>query len=552
MAWRFSLVLAVVVAVLAGHGLPPTAAQSAPPAAPYVAKSPAPVLTEAGYPADIFFDDFTSPTLDPGWFFIRQDARFWRTGPPDDVLQIVPQEGDIYGAGATARNLILREAPANWEARTRLSFAPQLPTQQAGLILYQSDDTYLKLVRITLPPQFPGQSSQRVVMLYQVNGETKAVDGKDVPNTTLFLRLRRVADRVDGWWSSDGMSWRPVATMLDVVIARNAVGFFAVNGNDNPGLGPPATFDWFRLYNVTSLGYDSFGVGAPSVIRESTGYTMWFTGLGDNPPQSLQTIGYATSPDGIEWTKPFTLPVLAGEPLPNRDHGVSDPTVLKEGPLYQLWYSGYQLVSGRRQGDIYYATSLDGVNWTRRNQTRDGVVLPVLSAGAPESWDDLEVRPGRVVRDGSTLVMYYVGFSQRGRVGIGRATSPDGLTWTKQPGPVIPNASGVRGLVKVGSSYQIWYTRAGRVLWASSSDGITWSPGVVVLEPGPPTAWDSERVGDPWVILDGGVVKLWYSGGSLSRIGFAQGTGGTLTRLFLGLASLNQALTEGGAALTIR
>jgi predicted GH43/DUF377 family glycosyl hydrolase len=318
---------------------------------------------------------------------------------------------------------------------------------------------------------------------------------------------------------------------------------FAVNGNDNLGAGPTATYEWFRVFNVVSLGYDSLGVATPSVIKDGATYKMWFTGQGDNPPATAQAIGYAESQDGITWTRPFTTPVFTGQGPPSNDRFVAEPTVLKEGPLYRMWYAGYREVQGRQLGDIYYATSTDGVTWRRENRTREGVVLPVLGVGTPGTWDDLDVRPGRVIRDGALLVMYYTGRSQRGGVGIGRATSTDGLIWTKSPGPLIANASNPRSVTRAGETLTLLFQQDGRILAATSADGLRWSPGTPVIAGGPATAWDAATVVDAWGIVDNGVLKVWYSGGPIRRIGFAQATGGALVQTFLALTTVNGAAT---------
>ncbi|MFN8532214.1 MAG: hypothetical protein U0556_01535 [Dehalococcoidia bacterium] len=541
---RFFLLPLGLAAALAAFFASVAAIAQTSPAAPFLAKHPAPVLAETGYPLEVFDDEFNTPSLDPGWFFIRQDPQNWRTGPPEDSFRITVQHGDIYGDGSTARNITLRGAPDDFEMRTKLTFAPSLPTQQAGLIFYQNDYSYVKLVRIALPSQFPGQQNQRIQMLYQLDDETKAVAELNVPNTTVYLRMRRVGGRVDGWWSADGTAWHGVGTMLEVFVSQRNVGFFAVNGNDNTGVGPTATYDWFRLYNVTDLGYASFGVASPSVIKDGSTYKMWFTGQGDNPPATAQAIGYATSPDGINWTRPFTQPVFRGQSPPNRDRAVNDPTVLKDGATYKMWYFGFETIDSRVLGDVYYATSLDGITWTRQNRDREGNLLPVLSVGSPLSWDDLEVRPGRVLRDGANLVMYYTGRSLRGDVGIGRATSADGLVWTKSPGPLIAGVSAPRTVTNQSGVWSLLYQRGGSIFWSSSTDGLNWSAGTPVLSPGVPGAWDTGSIGEPWGMVDNGVLNVWYSGGPIRRIGLARSTGSALTRTFIPAAARGRAAGE--------
>ena len=62
---------------------------------------------------------------------------------------------------------------------------------------------------------------------------------------------------------------------------------------------------------------------------------------------------------------------------------------------------------------------------------------PVLSPGAPGSWDNYGVFWPTVIFDGTQYQMWYSGRTD-GSVGhIGYATSPDGLTWMKHPNPVL-------------------------------------------------------------------------------------------------------------------
>jgi hypothetical protein len=67
-------------------------------------------------------------------------------------------------------------------------------------------------------------------------------------------------------------------------------------------------------------------------------------------------------------------------------------------------------------------------------------------------------------------------------------------------------------------SYEMWYTgydgavyRLGR---ATSPDGIQWTRDPVnpILAPGPAGAWDSTNVISPSIVRASGVARLWYTG----------------------------------------
>jgi len=86
---------------------------------------------------------------------------------------------------------------------------------------------------------------------------------------------------------------------------------------------------------------------------------MWYTGQADDHSR----IGYAVSPDGKTWTRMSAAPVLSPE-LPWEKVAVMCPHVLwdAEHGQYRMWYSGGE--QGEPDA-IGYATSPDGLQWTR-------------------------------------------------------------------------------------------------------------------------------------------------------------------------------------------
>jgi len=104
--------------------------------------------------------------------------------------------------------------------------------------------------------------------------------------------------------------------------------------------------------------WDSLSVGRPSVLYEHGGFRMWYDGRQDFPPgtpvqgvpfsaNSHRYVGYATSPDGYNWTRQGNQPVFGN------DAGGID--VKRIGNKLWLLYES--------QGGTRYASSLDGVNW---------------------------------------------------------------------------------------------------------------------------------------------------------------------------------------------
>ena len=114
------------------------------------------------------------------------------------------------------------------------------------------------------------------------------------------------------------------------------------------------------------------------------------------------------------------------------DEHVSSPFVIWDSDTkeFKMWYQGYD----GAKWTIGYATSPDGITWTRQNN--GNAVLDVDGAGA---WDESHVLNPCVLKLGaSSYRMYYNGISAASVYGIGTATSSDGITWVKDAGnPII-------------------------------------------------------------------------------------------------------------------
>jgi hypothetical protein len=112
---------------------------------------------------------------------------------------------------------------------------------------------------------------------------------------------------------------------------------------------------------------------------------------------------------------------------------------------------------------------------------------PALEPGGAGAWHETRVAEPEVVRtaDGH-WTMWFTGIGPDGAA-IGRATSPDGVTWTHESEPVLGGAEGwtageVDGpqVVPVDGGYLMAYSAAPRgrfeVGLAFSADGIGWQP----------------------------------------------------------------------------
>jgi hypothetical protein len=145
-------------------------------------------------------------------------------------------------------------------------------------------------------------------------------------------------------------------------------------------------------------GWDDGGFGNFDVIFDGIVYRMWYEG--HPTPGGTTRIGFATSSDGISWTKYPGNPVMAPGPAAWESRTIQPGAVYMNGSCYFMLYIGQGYSTPVRVG---LATSLDGLAWSKYERN------PVLDVGPPSSWDSDGVRASCVVRIGNTLLLYYWG-----------------------------------------------------------------------------------------------------------------------------------------------
>lgn len=278
---------------------------------------------------------------------------------------------------------------------------------------------------------------------------------------------------------------------------------------------------------VLSIGpngaWDDDDVWRPTVLKEVSGYKLWYVADdGSNPSR----IGLATSNNGLNWTKYGGNPVLS----PGggwETGGLSGSSVIFDSGQYKMWYTGFDS-SG--VGHIGYATSPDGINWTKHGGN------PVLSPGGG-GWEDADVMFPSVLKLGSTYHMWYEGHDGSTHR-LGHATSGDGLNWTKDgANPVLDvgpagawdwlSAYGPN-VIQYNNTFILWYSgqtlpEAWQTGYALSTNGTNWTRQKLLIPEGPAGAFDNASADYAAVIADGTDFKVWYSGynGAAYTIGYA-------------------------------
>ncbi|TMK77340.1 MAG: hypothetical protein E6G45_10045 [Actinobacteria bacterium] len=289
--------------------------------------------------------------------------------------------------------------------------------------------------------------------------------------------LAKVGSTYVMWYS--GTSEDGGKPAIFIATSSDGVTWARANGGAPVMQGTPAAFDGDGVYGPDVV-YDPADPVAP--------YRMWYSGRSG----VFGAIGYATSLDGVTWVKypsygPLPLPVLTHGPAGSADSfSAADPTVLKDGSTWKMWYTGDDSSKKR----VAYATSSDGINWAKGGKViapEDSGVSANIAFGAfaPTVW--------------KTATGYSMLLTGRKLVG--------------------------------GGVFQT------KIMGSSSSDGIAWSGPSPALNPsGSSTNFDYSNLNSPELLQDPGAgtpYKLYYSGNTIdangnfhTRIGLATSNDG--------------------------
>jgi len=169
--------------------------------------------------------------------------------------------------------------------------------------------------------------------------------------------------------------------------------------------GDPAQFDTTYIV-APSVLLDLASPAAPCEGNRTSGpcYRMWYEGVRTSPAYRF-AIGYALSPDGVNWTRVSTYgdgSIFRAGPFGTfDDNNVGVPFVMKDGAIYRMWYEANGYTTGYTTG---YVVSTDGRTWVRPtpNQPVYTGASDTIVAGTPD-----EVWAVRGLKEGARYRLYY-------------------------------------------------------------------------------------------------------------------------------------------------
>jgi predicted GH43/DUF377 family glycosyl hydrolase len=198
-----------------------------------------------------------------------------------------------------------------------------------------------------------------------------------------------IKPRADNW-EGDMLNQPRVVKVTDTHWRMYYTGWGFKGKGTNWAMGLAESFDggvtWKRYQDDPIMDRDGDdspdggGACVPMVVRVGEQWMMWYT-AGQLSAAGNQNIHLclATSDDGIKWKKHPGNPVLTDDFSDNAKRSVTSRCYVRhEEGVYRMWYS-----FAKPNYQIYYAESLDGIDWERGPI---GPVLPCAGVGGPE-WD---------------------------------------------------------------------------------------------------------------------------------------------------------------------
>ena len=200
------------------------------------------------------------------------------------------------------------------------------------------------------------------------------------------------------------------------------------------------------------------------ILREGGLYHLWYTGY-ENGKDKVKYLGYASSPDGLTWTRHKDNPVYSL-------NWVEDIFVMKENDTYYMFAEG-------RDDIAHLLTSADRIHWTEQGnldiRKANGEPIDKGAYGTPAVW-----------KENGTWYLFY----ERGDLGVWLAASKDMKQWTNiQDEPVLKMgpelydryAVAVNQVIKYKGLYYAYYHASAYEDWrewstcvAVSKDLIHW------------------------------------------------------------------------------
>ena len=335
-----------------------------------------------------------------------------------------------------------------------------------------------------------------------------------------------------------------VAACVLVIIA--IVVYFAMMNTSGPkqtytSIKETASLPWMLKGVVLDLGnhgdYDDKSIESPIIVKMGPGsYVMWYRG--QTFSDQIGRVMRATSTDGLTWTKTGVVML----PTETCEGDKVDPmSVIYENGIYKMWYGGEG-----NGGCACYATSPDGINWTKYSGNpvlrKTNGSWDNEGAGGQHTIIRVGDKYYMYYKGYGSAAPGWTFY------GLAESTDGihwDKKGKILSPEPQIGETTTFRNLraVKVDSYYCLVYSMVDnlQISLASSKDGKTFiKNGFIFIHGRVPGGYDEKWSTSPCLLVDGDRVRMWYEGGDANgrvRTLYAEIQKNYFTRAFMDMVT---------------
>ncbi|HIW31528.1 MAG TPA: family 43 glycosylhydrolase [Candidatus Paenibacillus intestinavium] len=230
-------------------------------------------------------DQFDSSVLNNAWSIFQEQASHWSLMKNADFMTITTTATDLFQNNNSQNNVFLQNVPvdSDFEIVTKLTAPVAKNHQQAGLIVWQDADNFVKLNHVWA-------DGQVLETAYEINQQYRKPNNfvKHPGGDTLTLKLKKMGTVYTTYYW-DGYEWIKAANDVIADLKNIKVGFYANNivaANDPID----AKFDYFAIRTIAG------GVElAPQSATLQAGETVQLTNTGE----SKTAVNWSSSNESI-------------------------------------------------------------------------------------------------------------------------------------------------------------------------------------------------------------------------------------------------------------
>ncbi len=203
-------------------------------------------------------DEFNAAAPGNRWTWVRENPANWSLAKKAGSIVITAENGEIISGNNNAANILLQNANTDWTIESKLVFSkrPSGFSQNGGLLAYQDDDNFVKLVYRSGGggrrgmggfggPGGQGIQAGSMDLVVETNGNQSSAATLSMAdiikeNNTLILRFVRKGNVYTASCSSDGKNFKVIGT-AEIPLQDVKAGMIVCNGVPMTG-GPGGGF----------------------------------------------------------------------------------------------------------------------------------------------------------------------------------------------------------------------------------------------------------------------------------------------------------------------